>query len=180
MVAQLELAEDEFITGEIFDRRGDGSFLRLYPTVERVATKYGIPPRILAEIAARNDWERQRERFTEEVKNELRSQQAKVKSVRYEEVMDGIDRYLRKWMKAVEEDDVRVDSFNDIDKALRLKEFLKGNVESRKETRSILSLAEIQARHRATIEDHGRMIPEVTGVVEVDSDAGTDGVIDGE
>lgn len=169
MVAQLELAEEEYICGEKFDRRQDGSFLRLYPSVERVALKYGIPPKILAKIAVNKEWDHQRDRFALAVKDELRSMQAKVKAIQQQEMVDSIDGYIRKCFKAIEGGDFRFDSINDLDKAIRLREFVLGKADSKTEHTHLLSLAEIQARHRAALQESVDL-SEATGVVIEEDD----------
>ncbi len=149
MVMQLELAEGEYICGEEFDRRRDGSFLRLYPPIDRVAKKFMIPVRLLEEIAVRNRWNEQRIRFVEKVTAELRSIQAKVVAVTTERTIEIIDKALTDFGKAVDQEKIQIDSIQEFERLIRLREFLKGKAESRIEHQhSIMPLAEIQARFR--------------------------------
>lgn len=149
MVMQLELAEEEYICGEVFDKRRDGSFLRLYPDIGRVANKFGIPQPLLEEIAVRNDWAGHRQKFQEKVSAELRSMQAKVQALTIERTIEMIDLALDKFGKKVEDGEIEIDTPADFERFVRLKQFLQGKADSRVEhNHGILPLAEIQARYR--------------------------------
>lgn len=175
MVMQLELAESEYICGEEFDRRRDGSFLRLYPPIERVAQKHMIPARLLEEIAVRNRWNEQRNRFVEKVTAELRSMQAKVVAVTTERTIEIIDKALTDFGKSVDDGLIKIESVQEFEKVVRLREFLQGRADSRVDHQhSIVPLAEIQARFRGIQAEREETSLEMSGLLVEESaiDAG--------
>lgn len=170
MIAQLELAESEYICGEEFDRRRDGSFLRLYPSIERVAQKHMIPPRLLEEIAVRNRWSPQRIRFQEKVTAELRSMQAKVVAVTTERTIEIIDKALTEFGVLVDDNQVKIDSVQEFERLIRLREFLQGKAESRVEHQhTVVPLAEIQARFRGIQAERDQASLEMSGLLTEES-----------
>jgi hypothetical protein len=66
---------------------------------------------------------------------------------------------------------VRTDSVGDLDKAVRLLAFARGEADSRKETRTTLSLEVLQKRHLETRQIIETIGEEVTGVIHGGSEA---------
>jgi len=170
MIMQLELAEEEYICGEVFDKRRDGSFLRLYPDIGRVASKHGIPQPLLEEIAVRNDWAGHRQKFQEKVSAELRSMQAKVQAVTIERTIEVIDMALDDFGKRVQDGEIKIDSVQDFERFVRLKQFLEGKADSRVEHQhGVLPLAEMQARYRGIQAERESETLEMSGLLVEES-----------
>ena len=86
-----------------------------------------------------------------------------------------LDGYLDQFKQALEEGSVRHDSSSDLNTVVRLKEFLMGGADSRKETHHHISLEWIQQRHREFQQGivdvtpdmagmHGGVVPAMAGV----------------
>jgi hypothetical protein len=60
---------------------------------------------------------------------------------------------------------VRADNIGDLDKALRLREFLLGHADSRKETQHVITLGEMQERHKQARERAAELDPAESGMV---------------
>ncbi len=166
MVMQLELAEDEYITGEEFDHRRDGSFMRFYPSVERAAKKYGVPVRLLEEIAVRNQWEQHRKRFQEMLTSELRSIQAKVQAQTSERLVEMIDKALHDFGKCVLDEQIAIGSFQEFERLIRLRSFVEGKADKRIEHQhGVMSFAEIQARYRGVQAEIAEETLQMTGLL---------------
>ena len=170
MVMQLELAENEFIAGEEFDHRPDRSFMRFYPPVERVAKKYGIPVRLLEEISVRNQWEGQRKRLADTLQAEVRSIQAKVQAQTSERLLEMIDRALHDFGQSVDDETIRIDSFQEFERLIRLRSFVEGKADKRIEHQhGIMPLAEIQARYRGIQAEREEETLQMTGLLTAES-----------
>jgi len=82
-------------------------------------------------------------------------------------VLDWIDRFA----ESLRSGRVRVDAIADLDRAVRLLAFARGEADSRKETRTTLSLEVLQKRHLETRQIIETIGEEVTGVIHGGSEA---------
>jgi hypothetical protein len=81
--------------------------------------------------------------------------------------LEAIDTYITSFGVALEDGRVRVDSVNDFNLMLRLKEFLEGGPDARHEVNGTLSLSELQRRHQRMLRDltDGAVDPSLGGML---------------
>jgi hypothetical protein len=143
------------VQGEVVQLE-DGTQTVTYPTYRELADRYGVAMSNIAEHARRHNVLQRRkalqdrvESRTEEKLVELR---AKAAAMTKDDVVRIVESYILKFAKAIEEDKVRLDTIADLNVAIRAREFLMGNAESRSEVHSlVLKLDELQERHREAV-----------------------------
>jgi hypothetical protein len=74
-----------------------------------------------------------------------------------------IDGYMQSFRQAMEEGRVRTDSAADFNTLARLKAFLEGKADSRQEVQGVITLEQMQERHRALRVQLESLDPAVTG-----------------
>ena len=79
-----------------------------------------------------------------------------------------IDKWITRFIEKLEEDDVRADCVADMDKAMRLKAFLRGQAESRIEVKNTLTLETLQRSHKEHRDRFEEELGEVAGGVLFD------------
>ena len=124
-----------------------------YPSFRQVAERFGVSKSLIGQYAAKHNCMKRREenqaREQIQFEQELVKKRAKARALSTEDELRIIDDYIRGFEKAVEEGSVRYDNLADFNTMVRLKEFKLGRADSRQEVHGLISLEEIQARHKA-------------------------------
>jgi hypothetical protein len=81
------------------------------------------------------------------------------------EAIEIIDGYMQSFRQAMEEGRVRTDSASDFNTMMRLKAFLEGKADSRQEVQGVITLEQMQERHRALRAQLESLDPAITGEV---------------
>jgi hypothetical protein len=148
----------------------DGTETVRFPSHRELADRFGVASSVIGEYAARHHVHHRRkelqdrvEHRTEEKLVELRSASA---AMTRDDVVRVIERYILKFAKAIEDDRVRMDTIADLNIAIRARELLMGNAESRSEVHNfVLKLDELQERHRDVIRCVAVTVAEESGEV---------------
>ena len=76
-----------------------------------------------------------------------------------------VDGYVQSFRNALDEGRVRTDSAGDFNTMMRLKAFLEGKADSRQEVQGVITLEQMQERHRALRAQLESLDPAITGEV---------------
>jgi hypothetical protein len=93
----------------------------------------------------------------------LIEKRAEVRAMSAAEAIEIIDGYMQSFRQAMEDGRVRTDSAADFNTLARLKAFLEGKADSRQEVQGVITLEQMQARHRALRAQLESLDPAVTG-----------------
>jgi hypothetical protein len=148
---------------------GSGSTQVVFPSYRDLGERYGVSHSVIAEYAKTHNIQRRRKeaqsRIQAKTEQKLVEQRATALALSKDDELRIIDRYLVGFEQALDEGRVRFDNPADFNTMLRLKEFTKGNADSRAEVHASLSLESLQARHRqmmrtveATPEERGETV----------------------
>jgi len=132
------------------DAEGPGSIV--YPSFREIAQRYSVSKSLIGKYASKRKCLKRREenRIREQIQYEQRvvAKRAKARALSTDDAVRIIDDYLHRFEEALQEGIVRFDNAGDFNTMLRLKEFVNGRADSRQEIQGLLTLEEIQARHR--------------------------------
>ena len=124
----------------------------VYPSYRDLARRYGVSHSLIADYAKKHNCMRRREvaqaRIEEKTDQKLVELRATARAMSKDDELRIIDSYLVGFEKALSEGRVRFDNPGDFNTMVRLKEFVQGGADSRQEVHAVLSLEELQARHR--------------------------------
>lgn len=124
----------------------------VYPSYRDLARRYGVSHSLIADYAKKHNCMRRREvaqaRIEEKTDQKLIELRSTALAMSKDDELRIIDSYLAGFEKALSEGRVRFDNPGDFNTMVRLKEFVQGGADSRQEVHAILSLEELQARHR--------------------------------
>ena len=154
-----------YIQGEQLRQRDDGSFERTFPSTRELAEKYGVSKSLIGYRAERFEWSRRRAEFQGQVQKETDTSCAKARAAEITDAVAVLDAYIDRFRTALQDGRIRVDSVQDLNVAVRLKHFLLGGADSRKEVNVLVSLEVMQERHRKLREQVAAMDAELAGVV---------------
>ena len=154
-----------YIQGEQIRQRDDGSFERTFPSTRELAEKYGVSKSLIGYRAERFEWSRRRAEFQGQVQKETDASCAKARAAEITDAVAVLDAYIERFRAALDDGRIRVDSVQDLNVAVRLKHFLLGGADSRKEVNVLVSLEVMQERHRKLREQVAAMDAELAGVV---------------
>ena len=154
-----------YIQGEQLRQRDDGSFERTFPSTRELAEKYGVSKSLIGYRAERFEWSRRRAEFQGQVQKETDTSCAKARAAEITDAVAVLDAYIERFRAALDDGRIRVDSVQDLNVAVRLKHFLLGGADSRKEVNVLVSLEVMQERHRKLREQVAAMDAELAGVV---------------
>lgn len=150
-----DVVDRVLVQGEVVQLK-DGTQTVTFPTYRELADRYGVAMSNIAEYARRHNVLQRRkalqDRVSDRVEEKLVELRAKAAAMTKDDVVRIVDSYILKFAKAIEEDKVRLDTIADLNVAIRAREFLMGNAESRSEVHSfVLKLDELQERHREAV-----------------------------
>ncbi len=124
----------------------------VYPSYRDLGRRYGVSHSLIADYAKKHNCMRRREvaqaRIEEKTDQKLIELRSTALAMSKDDELRIIDSYLAGFEKALSEGRVRFDNPGDFNTMVRLKEFVQGGADSRQEVHAILSLEELQARHR--------------------------------
>lgn len=164
------------VMGEKVTDEATGNGVVRFPSFAEVAERYGVSKSLVGKYAARHNCLKRREenRVREQIQfeTEVVKKRAKARALSTDDAVRIIDDYLKRFEEALEEGRVRFDSAGDFNTMLRLKEFVQGRADSRQEIQGMLTLEEIQARHRRMRDDLDALDPGLSGAVVADEDEG--------
>ncbi len=124
----------------------------VYPSYRDLGRRYTVSHSLIADYAKKHNCMRRREvaqaRIEEKTDQKLVELRATALAMSKDDELRIIDGYLAGFEKALSEGRVRFDNPGDFNTMVRLKEFVQGGADSRQEVNAILSLEDIQARHR--------------------------------
>lgn len=149
-----ELGEKLYIEGEL---QGDAEHtIRVYPSYSQLARRIGTSKENVQNRIMRYKWREKREEYriansvvdgiTPNARVQIPEKTSRKRSRRSAEQI--LLEYLDHFSEAVRLKQVRFDTVADLDKAVRLLAFVRGQHESTKTVRHVVSLDTMQARHR--------------------------------
>jgi hypothetical protein len=140
-----------------------------YPTYRDLSSRYGVSNSLIATYAAKHQCMKRREeniaRTQAQFEQKLIEKRAEARAMSAAEAIEIIDGYMQSFRQAMEEGRVRTDSATDFNTLARLKAFLEGKADSRQEVQGVITLEDMQARHRALRAQLEALDPAVTGEV---------------
>ena len=134
---------------------GDGEFKIVYPTFRELALRYGCSLSTISEYAKAHNTARRRKTAGDRVRvrsdAKLADLRADAIAVTRDDEIRILDTFIRKFEEALIEGRVRCDNIADFNTALRLKQLLLGDADSRSELNVTVSLQALQSRHLESI-----------------------------
>jgi len=138
-----------------------------YPTYRELSSRYSVSASLIATYAAKHQCMKRREeniaRTQAQFEQKLIEKRAEVRAMSAAEAIEIIDGYMQSFRQAMEEGRVRTDSAADFNTLARLKAFLEGKADSRQEVQGVITLEQMQERHRALRAQLESLDPAVTG-----------------
>jgi hypothetical protein len=143
-----------------------------YPSFRDVAERFGISTGTVAQYArSHNCLERRRtasSQVQELADRKLVEHRAEQLAFEKEDLLRIMDQYFAAFEKALRDGRVRCDNPSDYNQMCRLRSFMMGDADSRREVFSGISLDELQARHKRAKELAAEMeeLPAMTGMIK--------------
>jgi hypothetical protein len=163
----IEELDRALVCGEA-EMLANGEVRTIYPTFRELADRYGVGPAYIADYArSRNCMKRRRVaqlRVSMLAEEKLIEKRAEAIALAREDVIQMIDAFLLKFAESLREGRVRTDSPADVNTLARLKEFLLGGADSRREVRATLSLEGLQERYERFRQQ--RPDPQLSGAID--------------
>lgn len=147
-----KVVEDEYVWGEEIKQDREGNFSRAYPTLAQLGKKYGCSMALVGQHAKKGNWAKRRvyceKKTKEEVQKELDDQHAKARASHLCDALGAIEHWIGKFRQAVEDEHFRPSTnMSDLNTAVRLRAFLKGEADHRAEQKVVHSIEELTRRH---------------------------------
>jgi hypothetical protein len=169
------------VFGEVVKDAETGRETVKFPSLADLGARYGVSRNRVWQYASKHRCYQRREearlkaqaRFEEKVVEKV----AEARALATADVVAVVDDYIRGFRRAVDEGKVRFDSPADLDRLVRLKELLAGNVDSRQELRGGLTLEAVQQRHQRLRTQIDALTPELSGEVPGGGDGGGDALV---
>jgi hypothetical protein len=141
-----------------------------YPSYRDIGARYGVSHSLIAAYSRRHNCLGRREDALGQVRVLANQRAVAERGGREGEekarLLGMLDGYFASFADALRDGRVRTDNIADFDKACRLKAFLLGDSESRKEVvTGGITLEYLQERHREYLQELATTTPEMTGVV---------------
>lgn len=140
------------VFGEVVECDDGKGTTVVYPSYRDLGRRYGVSHSLIADFAKKHNCMRRREvaqaRIAEKTDQKLIEMRAQSLAMSKDDELRIIDTYLAGFEKALSEGRVRFDNPADFNTMVRLKEFVQGGADSRQEVHAVLSLEELQVRHR--------------------------------
>jgi len=157
------------VFGETVRDEATGHETVRYPSYRELGRRYGISGSLIGRYATQHrclerreeNAARERMRFEQKVVEK----RAEARAMSTAEAVAIVDEYMQSFRQALDEGRVRSDSATDFNTMARLKAFLEGKADSRQEVHGMITLEDMQARHRALRAQLEALDPAVTGEV---------------
>jgi len=138
-----------------------------FPSLAELGARYGVSRNRVWQYASKARCYQRREearlKTQERYEQKVVEKVAEARALATADVVQVVDDYIRGFRRAVDDGKVRFDSPADLDRLVRLKELLAGNVDSRQELRGGLTLEAVQARHQRLRTQIDGLTPELEG-----------------
>lgn len=161
--------EHAYIHGIQVDHDPDDDSLKVperrWPTYRELAKQHGCSQALICQRSKRYQWITRRDAFRQKFIDELDAHLAEDLATSTAAQVAILDRFTAVFSRNLYKDRVRADNIADLDKALRLREFLLGHADTRGETQHVISLDEMQKRHREAREKAAELDPAEAGLV---------------
>jgi len=165
------------VFGEVVECDDGKGTTVVYPSYRDLGRRYGVSHSLIADFAKKHNCMRRREvaqaRIAEKTDQKLIEMRAQSLAMSKDDELRIIDTYLAGFEKALSEGRVRFDNPADFNTMVRLKEFVQGGADSRQEVHAVLSLEELQVRHRRMMKSI-----EANQTAELDEVTAAGGVLD--
>ena len=146
-----EVLDQLLVFGELQDC-GEGASTVVFPSYRALARRFGVSHSLIAQYSKRHDCLNRRANNRSRVKARTEQRLVELRSealaVSQEHTLKIIDEFLVAFEEALSDGRIRCDTPSDFNLMVRLKSFLQGGTDSRKEIRGDLSLEALQERHR--------------------------------
>jgi hypothetical protein len=169
LVIPWEEVDRLLVFGETVRDEETGHETVRYPSYRELGRRYGISGSLIGRYATQHrclerreeNGARERIRFEQKVVEK----RAEARAISTAEAVEIVDDYIRRFREALDEGRVRADGASDFNTMMRLKAFLEGKADSRQEVHGMITLEDMQARHRALRAQLEALDPAVTGEV---------------
>lgn len=159
------------VHGELLEGEDGAPPTVVYPSYRDLARRYGVNHSVVAAYAKKHNYLHRREvaqaRVSARSDEKLIEQRAAALAFGRAEVMRIIDRYIGAFEAALADGRVRCDNPTDFNTMLRLKEYLDGGPDSRKEVTAGITLEALQARYEAAMARERLETDNMKGIVPV-------------
>ncbi len=149
------------------DARTDTSILK-FPSYRELGRRFKISSTMIGRYARKHNCKQRREDFLRReqavYETKLTEMLASARALDTADMISVLDEYIRQFGEAVAARQIAVGSLADLNTAARLREFLLGNADSRREVNGTLTIQAIQAQHKRFGTD--RTLPLVAAGVE--------------
>jgi hypothetical protein len=140
-----------------------------YPSLRELGRRYGVSGALIGRYSVQHRCMERREEnsarerisFEQKVVEKL----AEARAMSTAEAIAIVDGYMQSFRNALDEGRVRTDSASDFNTMMRLKAFLEGKADSRQEVQGVITLEQMQERHRALRAQLESLDPAITGEV---------------
>ncbi|MBN2197233.1 MAG: hypothetical protein JW751_30810 [Polyangiaceae bacterium] len=159
------------VFGEVVDQ-GDGRPPdTVFPSYRELGSRFGIAHSVVADFSRRHDCLRRRQRAQHAIhakaESKLVEARASALAIGREDALRIVDKFLRGFEAALDDGRVRTDSAADLNTILRLREFLVGGPDFRKELAAgcTITLEMLQERYANSLRRHADSTPALAGIV---------------
>lgn len=158
------------VFGEVVDQ-GDGRPPdTVFPSYRDLGARFGIAHSVVADFSRRHDCLRRRQRAQHAIhakaESKLVEARASALAIGREDALRIVDKFLRGFEASLDDGRVRTDSASDLNTILRLREFLVGGPDSRKELAGCaITLEMLQERYANSRRRHADSTPALAGIV---------------
>jgi hypothetical protein len=158
------------VFGEMVRDQESGREDLRYPSQRELGKRFGVSSGLIGYYSKQHQCMKRREenrhRAQVSFEQKLVEKLAEARAISTAEAIEIVDAYMRAFREALEEGRIRVDNASDFNIMMRLKAFLEGKADSRQEVQGVITLEQMQARHRALRAQLESLTPEITGEVQ--------------
>ena len=169
LVVPWEEVDQLLVFGEKVRDEETGHETIRYPSYRELGRRYGVSGSLIARYSSQRQCMERREE--NRVRQQIRFEQkviekcTEARAISAAEAVAIVDDYIRRFREALDGGRVRADGASDFNTMMRLKAFLEGKADSRQEVHGMITLEDMQARHRALRAQLESLDPAVTGEV---------------
>lgn len=164
-----EEVDRALVYGEIKPQPGGDGTNVVYPSYRQLAQRYGVTSSTISDFSKRRNCLKRRKEFQQRLRIKTEQKLIEYRSEKIaltkEDSLRIIDKWLSKFEESVEAGAMRFDNASDFNLMMRLREFLQGNADSRKEIQNRITLEEIQERHKRQLRIYEESTPAERGEI---------------